>query len=326
MHAMKRLASAAAGVAAAACVHAQGTDELWQMSTKMEMEGMQLPAQSQQVCMKKGETQAEDLGQKDPNCKVTEQRRSGNKFTWKMVCTGAEPMTGSGEMTRNRDTLDGRMLMKGKDGEMKVTYAGKLSGSCDARSHKDPQMAAAQTQMAAIQAQSDAAIKQACNEAIEKFNTQFFEMQGGPCGPRKGEYCGRVKSTTQSMRTPAGYRSAMKYEGLRGGGWERAGAYCGVATAPAMSAACTGAVGSRDWDFVGGYCPAEAKKIAAEHCAGRDYTAVMASEYKAVCQKYASRGASSAPATSAKPQEPAAPAASDPIKEGTRALRKLFGN
>jgi hypothetical protein len=328
MRVMSRLASAAAGLAVAAFVQAQGTDELWQMSTKMEMEGMQMPAQSQQVCMKKGETQAEDLGQKDPNCKVTEQRRSGNKFTWKMVCTGREPMTGSGEMTRNRDTLDGRMLMKGKDGEMKISYAGKLSGTCDARSHKDPQVAAAQTQMAAIQAQGDAAIKQACNEAIEKFNTQFFEMQGGPCGPRKGEYCGRVKSTTQSMSTPAGYRTAMKYEGMRSGGWERAGAYCSVATAPARTAACKGAVGSRDWDIVGGYCPAEAKKIAAEHCAGRDYTAVMASEYKAVCQKYASRGAAgSTPAAApAKPQEAATPSASDAVKEGTRALRKLFGN
>jgi len=48
MHSMSRLASAAAGLAAAALVHAQGADELWQMSTRMEMEGMQLPAQSQQ--------------------------------------------------------------------------------------------------------------------------------------------------------------------------------------------------------------------------------------------------------------------------------------
>ena len=49
MHPMMRLASAAAGLATVALVHAQGADELWQMTTRMEMEGMQMPALSQQV-------------------------------------------------------------------------------------------------------------------------------------------------------------------------------------------------------------------------------------------------------------------------------------
>jgi hypothetical protein len=287
---------------------------------------MQIPAQSQQVCMKKGETQAEGLGKQDPNCRVTEQNRSGNKITWKVVCTGRDPMTGSGEMTRSRDTLEGRMLMKGKDGEMTMSYSGRLGGSCDARTFKDPQIAAVQSQVAAAQAQSDAALKQACNEAMEKYNTMMFEMQGAPCGPRKAEYCGRVKSVTQSMRTPAGYRSAMKYEGLRSGGWERAGTYCAVATAPALSAACKSATGGRDWNFVGEFCPAEAKKIAAEHCAGRDYTAAMNSEYKAVCQRHASRRTEERPAAAAAPAKPAAaPTAADAVKEGANQLRKLFG-
>jgi hypothetical protein len=339
MHAARLLLAASLALAAAPTFGQGGPDELWNMSTRMEMAGMQVPAQSQQVCMKKGETQPENLGKKDSNCKVTEQSRSGNKFTWKMACTGRDPMTGSGEMTRNRDTLEGRMQMKGKDGEMTISYSGRLSGTCDARTHKDPQMAAAQTQMAAIQAQSDAAIKQACNEAIEKFNTQFFEMQGGPCGPRKSEYCGRVKSTTQSMSTPAGYRSAMKHQGLRDGGWARAGTYCGVATAPTLSTACKSGVGSRDWEFVGEFCPAEAKAIAAQHCAGRDYTAAMESEYKAVCRRYARAGGAGATAQREAPAQqqqqqtqqqqppaaPAAPSAVDTVKEGANQLRKLFG-
>jgi hypothetical protein len=332
MQAASRLAVALAGLAAAALVHGAGTDELWQMTTRMEMEGMQLPARSQQVCMKKGETQPEGLGQQDGNCKVTEQHRSGNKFTWKMVCTGAEPMTGTGEMTRNRDTLEGRMLMKGKDGEMKVAYSGKLSGTCDAKTHQDPQMAAMQKQAAAMQAQGAAQTDQLCRESIEKYSTTLFEMQNSPCAPRKAEYCAHVKKTAQSMRSPAGYRSAMQKEGLARGGWEQAAKYCGVQTAPVLAAACKSAVGGRDWAFVADHCPAEAKKIAAEHCAGRGYTAVMASEYKAVCQRYASRQSDEEPAAAAaqqakeeQPAAPAAPSAADAVKEGANQLRRLFG-
>jgi Protein of unknown function (DUF3617) len=322
MHAAWKLAAALSGLAAATLVHAAGTDELWNMNTRMEMEGMQLPARTQQVCMKKGETQAEGLGQQDGNCKVTDQHRSGNKFTWKMVCTGAEAMTGNGEMTRNRDTLEGRLLMKGKDGEMKIAYAGKLSGTCDAKTHQDPQMAATQKQVAAMQAQGAAQTDQVCRESIAKYATTMFEMQNSPCASHKGEYCAHVKKTAQSMHSPAGYRSAMQKEGMARGGWEQAAKYCAVQTTPALAAACKSAVGGRDWSFVADYCPAEAKKIAAEHCAGRDYTAAMASEYKDVCRRYASRGAA-ASSDSAKPS--AAPSASDAVKDGARALKGLFG-
>ena len=50
MQAALRLASALAGVVLASLVHAQGPDELWNMTTRMEMDGMQMPAMSQQVC------------------------------------------------------------------------------------------------------------------------------------------------------------------------------------------------------------------------------------------------------------------------------------
>ncbi|MDH4096177.1 MAG: DUF3617 domain-containing protein [Betaproteobacteria bacterium] len=352
---MARLASAAAGLAVAALVHAQGADELWQMTTRMEMEGMQMPAMSQQVCMKKGETRAEGLGQQDRNCKVTEQRRTANKLTWKVVCTGDEPMTGVGEMTRNRDTLEGRMLMKGKDGEMKIVYSGRLSGACNAQTHQDPQIAAAQQQVAAMQAQSNAQIAQMCGDAIARFQTVVFEMQGSPCLARKGEYCAHVKKTANGMRTPAGYRKALQTEGLRGDGWQDAARFCGVpgdqvlaaacksavaerdgkfmadykctVDAQALAAACKSGVTERDWIFVAAQCPAETQKLGAEHCAGREYTVAMSSEYKPLCAKYAGSFAQPQRAA-AKPA--AAPSSSDAVtegvKEGVRGLRKLFGN
>jgi len=108
------------------------------------------------------------------------------------------------------------------------------------------------------------------------------------------------------------------------GGWERAAQFCKVATAPALASACKGAMGGRDWPFVADFCPEDTQKLAAEHCAGREYTVAMSSEYKAICAKHAG--------SFAQPQRAAAkPAASaDPVtegaKEGVRALKKLFGN
>jgi len=326
MHAASRLAPALAGLALAALVHAQGSDELWNMSTRMEVAGMQMPGSSQQVCMKKGEQRAEDL-QQDKNCKVTEQRVVGNKMTWKIVCTGKDAMTGTGEMTRTADSMDGRMRMKTSDGdEVSIVYTGKRAGGCNAKTHQDPQMAATRKQMAAMQAQGDAQLAQMCKESIEKFSTPVFEMQNSPCAARKGEYCEHVKKTAQSMRAPAAYRAALQKEGLRNQGWEQAGRYCGVQTAPITAAACKSALGGRDWDFVGEFCPAETQKLGAEHCAGREYTVAMSSEYKAICAKYAGKFAQPQRAA-AKPA--AAPSAGDAVKEGVsqgaRALKNLFG-
>lgn len=326
MIAATRLASALAGLAAAALVHAQAADELWSISTRMEMEGMQMPGRSQQVCMKKGETQPQSFGQQDPNCRITDQRRVGNKFTWKVVCTGEDAMTGSGEMTRNRDSLEGRMQMKGKDGEMKIAYSGRLTGSCNAQTYRDPQIAAAQQQAAAMQAQGNAQMAQMCRDGIDKYSTPLFEMQGSPCLARKGEYCAHVKKTAQSMGSARGYRQAMQREGLRDGGWDQAAQFCGVQTGPVLAAACKSGVSERDWKFVGDHCPAETQALAKQHCAGREYTAAMSSEYGPLCAKYAGGYAKPAP----KQQGAQGASTSDPVtegvKEGARALKKLFGN
>jgi len=341
MHAASRWALALAVLAVAALAHAQGgPDELWNMTTRMEMAGMPGQSFSSQVCMKKGQTQPDKMSQ-DKNCKATEMRTVGNKTTWKVVCSGREPMTGEGEVTRTRDSMDGRMRMQGKSGnetfDMTTVISGRLAGACDAAQQSRQVQAAA--------AQGSAMLAQQCKESMDKYLTVMFDGQSAPCGAQKPEYCGRVTKTAQSMRKPAGYRSAMKSEGLRGQGFEQAGQACGVDTAAVLSDACKSASSGRDWPFVADFCPAQAQAIAAEHCAGRKYTVAMASEYKAVCQRYASGdvgsdagGASSAAAKSqsqaqsqAQSQQkdasgaPAAPSATDVVKEGANQLRKLFG-
>jgi hypothetical protein len=321
MRAATGLAWAALGLGMAAGAWAQGgPDELWNMSTRMEMAGMPAQAMNHQVCMKKGETQPEKMSQ-DQNCKVTEQRKVGNTFTWKIVCTGRDAMTGEGRMTRSGNAMDGRMRMQGKSGgeplDMTIVYTGKLAGGCNAG---ERQQAAVKQQQAMI-AQGEAQTAQVCKESMDKYMTMMFEGEGAICKAQKPQFCARVTKTTQAMRTPAGYRKSAK-----SADWEQVGKVCKVNMASVRASACKNGVGGRDWDFVGDYCPAESKKIAAEHCAGRDYTAAMASEYKAICGRYARRGAEDSPAAAA---QPAAPSAADTVKsgvkEGASQLRKLFG-
>jgi hypothetical protein len=337
MHAARRLLIATLACAAAPAFAQGGTDELWDMTTRMEMAGMPGGGQSfsNQVCMKKGQTQPDRMSQ-DRNCKVADMRTVGNKTTWRIECAGRDPMTGEGEVTRTRDSMNGRMRMQGKRGnesfDMTTVMSGRLVGTCDAEAQN--------RQMQAAAAQGSAMLAQQCRESMDKYLTMMFDGQSAPCRAQKAEYCARVSKTAQSMRKPAGYRAAMKNQGLQREGFEQAGQACNVDTAAVVADACKSAASGRDWEFVAGYCPEQAQAIAAEHCAGRKYTEVMSSEYKAVCQQYASagRGASRAssgsqPAAQSQQQQqqqdagsaPAAPSAADMVKDGANKLRSLFG-
>ncbi|MGV1099681.1 DUF3617 domain-containing protein [Thiovibrio sp. JS02] len=117
----------------------EGPDELWEVRSKTEMPGMPfpMPAQTVTVCIPKGQEKdpSKSIPQ-DPNqqCKMTDVKVSGNKMTWKMVCTGENPMTGNGEMEYGPGHYSGRMQMQGKQGgepfEMATSYEGKKVGSC----------------------------------------------------------------------------------------------------------------------------------------------------------------------------------------------------
>ena len=113
---------------------AQGKDDLWEVTIKMEIPGMPMamPAQTHRVCTGKGKD--EDYIPRRDNCRVLESKRSGNRLTYKMACTGTDAMDVSGELTYGSNSYDGRMRMVGKsDGtamEMTQTFVGKRVGDC----------------------------------------------------------------------------------------------------------------------------------------------------------------------------------------------------
>ena len=130
--------AAAALLAVPASGVAQGADQLWEVTVKMEMPGMPMamPAQTQRLCIGKS-GKDDDYIPKREGCRVQDSKRVGNKVSYKMFCTGKDTMTVSGETTFGANSYDGKMAMSGKmDGQqidMNQTYSGKRVGDCTAK-------------------------------------------------------------------------------------------------------------------------------------------------------------------------------------------------
>lgn len=119
-------------------VWAEGSDELWAVTSTMEMPGMpmSMPGQTSNICLKKG-------NEKDPNsvipkngdqdCQMSDVKVSGNKTTWKMKCSGKRPMEGKGEMTRSDGSYSGKTVFHMKRRDMTMVYEGKRIGKCRAQ-------------------------------------------------------------------------------------------------------------------------------------------------------------------------------------------------
>lgn len=126
------------GLMCSASAMAAGSDELWEVTSKMEMPGMPfaMPGRASNVCMKKGHEKDPNNAvpkNKDQDCTMSDVKVTGNKSTWKMKCKGDRPMTGDGEMTRGDGTYSGKTMFHVSGGDMKMVYEGKRIGTCQAQ-------------------------------------------------------------------------------------------------------------------------------------------------------------------------------------------------
>lgn len=125
----------ALALAAALPASAQGKDDLWEVTSKMEMPGMPMamPAQTNRVCVAKNRKD-EELIPRQGDCRLVDSKRVGNKFTYKMDCAGQEPTTVDGAITFGNNAYDGqmRMVMKRTNDAMNITFTGKRVGDCTA--------------------------------------------------------------------------------------------------------------------------------------------------------------------------------------------------
>lgn len=122
-------------LAAAPPAAAQGKDDLWETSSKMEMPGMPMamPAQVNRVCLSKNRKD-EDLIPRRDNCRVVDSKRVGNRLTYRMECTGSEPSVIVGDITFGNNAYEGqmRMTMTKTNDTMNMALSGRRVGDCTA--------------------------------------------------------------------------------------------------------------------------------------------------------------------------------------------------
>lgn len=298
-----------AAMSVAASATAQGKDELWEVTMKMEMAGMPMPAQTQRICQQAGKKDESRIPQQE-NCKTSDVKQSGSKVTFKIQCRdGADQYGGTGEVTSGKDTYSGVMKLKGTvDGEpmdMTQTFSGKRAGNC---TYEDPGRK--------VQAQMDASKAEVCGESLKELASMLF-TPGQYCADQKPQFCARVSGIAKEMAEPAAYSEVRrKYPDIDG-----ALRLCGQDPAAMHAAVCKRAAGKKDWAFVAEQCEADAKALAATHCDGRSYTAAMASEYAPICQRHAT---DMQRAYTAQARTGAKPGATDGIKEGASKLKKFL--
>ena len=116
--------------------YAQGTDDQYDVTVKMEMPGMVMPPMSQRMCVKKGASD-QDFIPRQENCRVSDTTRTGSRVTFKMTCTGNNPMTGTGDFTFGANGYNGQIRIKGKmegqDVDMTQAIDARRVGGCTAR-------------------------------------------------------------------------------------------------------------------------------------------------------------------------------------------------
>lgn len=138
---MKRLAAFVLGLTlSAACAAAPNmTPGLWEMTMHVEGAGMphgMIPPTTFRHCYRAADIKdlRKTVPEKNPNCKVSDWKESGNTVTWKMSCTGKETLTGSGKITYAGDHYSGENKIVMTHGSQKTsmtqTYDAKRVGDC----------------------------------------------------------------------------------------------------------------------------------------------------------------------------------------------------
>jgi len=113
---------------------AGGSGDLWEVTTKISMEGapMGLPAQKSKVCAPKEWNEPPGGMDKRQKCQTSDFKVDGTKATWKVICAGPPEMTGEGEIVRDgAEAYTGSIQLKSSEGNMTIRLNGKRLGDCD---------------------------------------------------------------------------------------------------------------------------------------------------------------------------------------------------
>jgi Protein of unknown function (DUF3617) len=333
---------------------AAGNDELWEVSTQMNMAGLPagMGARTSQVCTEKGDPK-KAMTQGNDKCKVTDLKQTGNSVHMAMSCPEGDMVV---DTTYNaaRTEYKGTMKMTSKQGDMTMNMQGRKIGTCDAtaaRAQQNAQVEKYKAQGAAvtasIQQENERQVAQ-CKQAADNMQIQGLGMYAR-CD-EAGGYCEQMaKSPQMAGQAKACMASAQdycrKYQTRDGflkasRDADQAAKLCKVSNAQLKTAFCAQAQKAEDLPFLANQCPVEAKPLAQAHCTGYGYTAAGMSftakggtkdKWASFCQQYLSHAtldpapASSAPSSSSSIAKDPAKAAGEAVNQGINKLKGLFG-
>ena len=290
---------------------------LWDVTTSMEMSGMKMPGQKQQVCTPVNAEGPEAMAS-DNRCQMSNVQRSPGKFTYDVTCPDG---SGTGEMTyHGRDSYTSKMTMTTRGETMTMVMNGtRTGGSCDASKVKK--------QVAASQAQAAASMEQMCTASVEGLMPSNLATYNCDAKYKKQlcDHLGTKKGFSDAAQRPTTGNPMMD-----SGTLPEVGKFCGVDPESIRSRLCTDAGRTEDLDFIGSSCPALAQPIAQRECAGRSFSSPPAEKYREFCGNYgrmAAQAGGDAASGSAGENAPAAEPAKSPnmMQEGAKRLKGLFG-
>lgn len=238
-------------MACGAAANAANTDDMWEITTAMQMDGMSMPATTQKSCIAKNQPYKPE--QQDKNCTMYDVKVMGNKTSWKMKCTGANAMEGTGVMTKTATRLDGVITTKYQGDQMTMKMSGRVVGKCDMASEQK-KVDTALAKNKALQAQSVAQtrdIERSTCESMRKSATDFgnYESLKQSDDPYTKSQFAKCKINLESIRKQL----------------------CGKATVD-------------EREFAKKHCPDEYKAMKIQHCTGRS------NSYRDMCDTPLARG------------------------------------
>lgn len=269
--------------------------EWWEITSRMEMEGMPfaMPAQTSKVCLPKGGQSDPNRTQgKDSNCKMTDVKHSGNTVKYKGSCVNqGETMNMVGETTHDSKSFKSNVKMTGKSqGEpinMKMSGSGKyIGGSCDTE-----EMGRKAEEMGRkAKAQAEAGMAAACdtsryNKAIDWVNAvhAILGPGGARCAGNKERLCKVMRNDVP--HDVEAFEQLARQEQIEG--MPSATRACGVSLDTMKRSLCKDRARKGPLHFLEANCPAEAKTFRElmrkrADCEGRGFTG---SNYKSLMKK-----------------------------------------
>ncbi len=128
------LSAVAASMLAAAALAAEKLAGVkWRAKVTMQAKSFAMPENTVEICLPATDPDqaAMEQGQQG-NCKLSNYKRSGNKSSADMKCSGERPSETHWEMERNGDTMRGTMVTRTADNTINITYNyTKVGGACE---------------------------------------------------------------------------------------------------------------------------------------------------------------------------------------------------